>query len=144
MSVITLHMSSSRNISPRINGKFAPGHSGNPSGRPRTPEHIKEMLDGLNEKAVLALEDALDGDDPKLRLAAATEVLNRSLGRPHTSASVDVKAVDNSRALLDALIAANAKEKPPMVIDAVATTDAGLHAGVPPAVESSLNDNDDR
>lgn len=127
-------------MSSRINGKFAPGHSGNPSGRPRTPDHIKEMLNGLTEKAVLALEDALDGDDPKLRLTAAQEVLNRALGRPHTTASVDVKAVDNSRALLEALIAVNAEEKRPMVIDAVATTDAGLHPAVPLALESNRNE----
>ena len=76
---------------PQDKRQFAPGHSGNPSGRPRTPEHVKEMLNGLTEKAVLALEDALDGDDPKLRLTAAQEILNRALGRPHTSASVDVK-----------------------------------------------------
>ena len=98
------------------------------------------MLDALNEKAVRALEDALDGDDPKLRLTAATEVLNRSLGRPHTTASVDVKAVDNSRAMLEALIAMNAKEKRPIVIDAVATTDAGLQPAVPLAVESNAMD----
>ena len=54
------------------NGRLLPGsRSLNPGGRPRTPEHVKAMLDGLTEKAVLALEDALDGDDPKLRLAAA-------------------------------------------------------------------------
>jgi hypothetical protein len=119
------------------NGRLLPGSKSlNPGGRPRTPEHVKAMLEGLTEKAVFALEDALDGDDPKLRVVAAQEVLNRALGRPHTSASVDVKAVDNSRALLEALIAVNAEEKQPMVIDAVATTDAGLHAGVPLAIES--------
>ena len=73
-------MKSSRDVSPRINGKFAPGYSGNPVGRPKTPEHIKAMLDGLTEKAVLALEEALDGEDAKLRLTAAQEVLNRALG----------------------------------------------------------------
>ncbi|ASP96717.1 hypothetical protein GOC87_18805 [Sinorhizobium meliloti] len=71
-------------------GRFAPGHSGNPNGRPKTPAHIKAMLDGLTEKAVLALGEALDGDDPKLKLTAAQEVLNRALGKPHTSASIDV------------------------------------------------------
>ena len=122
------------------NGRLLPGsRSLNPGGRPRTPEHVKAMLDGLTEMAVLALEDALDGDDPKLRLAAAQQILDRALGRPHTSASVDVKAVDNSRAFLEALIAVNAKEKQPTVIDAVVTPDAGLHSAVPLAIVSSLD-----
>ena len=89
--------------------------------------------------AVLALEDALDGDDQKLRLAAALEILDRALGRPHTSASVDLKAVDNSRALLEALIAVNAKEIQPTVIDAVPTAVAGLHSDVPLAIVSNLD-----
>jgi hypothetical protein len=86
-------------------GQWTPGVSGNPSGRPRTPPIVKEMLGALTEKAVRALEEALDGDDPKLRLTAAQEVLNRALGRPHVTASVDVKQADASLALLAALTA---------------------------------------
>ncbi|MDW9375263.1 hypothetical protein GOC57_11355 [Sinorhizobium meliloti] len=84
-------------------GRFAPGHSGNPNGRPKTPAHIKAMLEGLTEKAVLALGEALDGDDPKLKLTAAQEVLNRALGKPHTSASIDVTQNNNPAAHLAAL-----------------------------------------
>lgn len=87
-------------------GRFAPGHSGNPNGRPKTPEHIKEMLEGLTEKAVLALGEALEGDDPKLRLTAAQEVLNRALGKPHTSASIDLNQTNLPAAHLAALVAA--------------------------------------
>lgn len=90
-------------MSIRVNGRFAPGHSGNPSGRPKTPEHIKAMLEGLTEKAVIALGEALAGDDMKLKLQAAQEVLNRSLGKPHTTASVDVTQNNAGAALLLAL-----------------------------------------
>lgn len=85
-------------------GRFAPGHSGNPSGRKKTPEHVKAMLEGLTEKAVMALGDALDGDDPKLKLVAAQEVLNRSLGKPHTTASIDVSHKSAPAAHLEALV----------------------------------------
>ncbi|AIL98105.1 hypothetical protein DU99_01375 [Sinorhizobium meliloti] len=61
------------------------------------------MLDGLTEKAVLALGEALDGDDPKLKLTAAQEVLNRALGKPHTSASIDVTQSNLPAAHLAAL-----------------------------------------
>lgn len=56
------------------------------------PDEVKEMLTQLTPKAVMALAEALEGDDPKLRLAAATEVLNRNLGKPHQSTSVEVAA----------------------------------------------------
>lgn len=86
-------------------GEFLPGHSGNPGGRPRTPERVKEMLDGLTEAAVTALADAVVGDDPKLRLTAAQEILNRSLGKPHTTASIDLRTDDAATAHLTALTA---------------------------------------
>ncbi|MFU0505854.1 DUF5681 domain-containing protein [Pseudaminobacter sp. NGMCC 1.201702] len=89
----------------RIKGRFAPGQSGNPSGRPKTPEHVKAMLDGLTEKAVQALGEALDGDDLKLKLMAAQEVLNRSLGKPHATASLDVNHKSDGPAHLLALAA---------------------------------------
>ena len=50
----------------RVNGKFAPGHSGNPTGRPRvTPEEINllDRIKSLSDKAVKALESVLDDPD---------------------------------------------------------------------------------
>ncbi len=85
-------------------GRLRPGSSSlNPGGRPKTPERVRAMLEGLTEQAVLALEEALNGDDPKLRMIAAQEVLNRALGRPHTTASVEVKTADVSAAHIAAL-----------------------------------------
>jgi hypothetical protein len=94
------------------------------------------MLACLTDKAVFALEEALDGDDPRLRVTAAQEILNRALGRPHTTASVDVNAVDPGKALVEALMAINAKAKEPAIIDVEATPAAGLHTDVPLAIES--------
>jgi hypothetical protein len=50
-----------------------------------------------------------------------------------------VKATDNGKAFLEALIAMNAKPIQPTVIDAEATADAGPHPDVPLAIESSNN-----
>lgn len=109
----------------RVNGRFAPGHSGNPSGRPKTPEHIKAMLEGLTEKAVLALGEALAGDDMKLKLQAAQEVLNRSLGKPHTTASVDVTQNNAGEALLLALAQKAPTGRKTVTIDMESAVPAG-------------------
>lgn len=74
-----------------MKGRFRPGQSGNPGGRPRVPEEVREMLQALTPRAVVALAEALDGDDARLRFLAAQEVLNRSLGKPHQSTDVEVK-----------------------------------------------------
>ena len=42
-------------------GRLRPGSSSlNPGGRPKTPERVRAMLEGLTEQAVLALEEALE------------------------------------------------------------------------------------
>ncbi|CCM78037.1 hypothetical protein [Rhizobium mesoamericanum] len=109
-------------VKQRHSGQFQPGQSGNPLGYPKIPPDVKARLKGLNMKAVQAIEDALDGDDQKLRLAAAQEVLNRNLGKPHVSATVDVNAHDSGAAMLAALTAAAARSSasPALVIDATA------------------------
>lgn len=56
------------------NGKFAPGVSGNPAGRPKGSRHkvtlaIEAMLEGEHEKLTRkAIDMALEGDGPALRL----------------------------------------------------------------------------
>src|SRR5262245_42229970 len=87
----------------RHSGMFRPGQSGNPSGRPKTPEHVKEMLRALTDKAVQVLANTLDSDDEKLRLTAAQEVLNRTLGKPVAPVDMTVKNADGPAAMVAAL-----------------------------------------
>ncbi|BAB50793.1 DUF5681 domain-containing protein [Mesorhizobium japonicum] len=113
---------------------WKPGVSGNPSGRPKTPEEVKEMLRALTPKAVQRLGEALDGDDQKLRVTAAQEILNRTLGKPH--ATFDVRAtVDNSHAHLQALVSLTALAASPKVAK-VLTVDATPALPTPLTIES--------
>jgi hypothetical protein len=71
----------------RINGKFAPGHSGNPRGRPReTPEEfaLLSKIRSLSDKAVKALESVFDNPDAPAdaKIKAANIVIERQLGKP--------------------------------------------------------------
>ncbi len=71
----------------RVNGKFAPGQSGNPSGRPKaTPEEIDLLakIKSLSPKAVTALESVLDDPDATAdaKIRAANIVIERQLGKP--------------------------------------------------------------
>jgi hypothetical protein len=79
----------------RVNGKFAPGHSGNPTGRPSaTPEEMNllDRIKSLSDKAVKALECVLD--DPDLpadaKIKAANIVFDRQLGKPRQEIAQNV------------------------------------------------------
>ncbi|TPM94220.1 DUF5681 domain-containing protein [Mesorhizobium sp. B2-1-5] len=113
---------------------WKPGVSGNPSGRPKTPDEVKEMLRALTPKAVQRLGEALDSDDQKLRVTAAQEILNRTLGRPH--ATLDVNAtVDTGQAHLQALVSLTALAASPKTVEAL-TLDATPALAAPLANES--------
>ena len=86
------------------NGHFAPGHSGNSGGRPRIPDDIKAMLKDLVPDSVRALHAAINGDDARLAVQAASVVLDRVYGRPHQSASIETNAQSGPEAHLQALI----------------------------------------
>lgn len=64
----------------RVVGRpFQPGQSGNPGGRPAQGVNIRALARQYTEKAIRALVDALD--DPRTKVAAATELLNRGWGK---------------------------------------------------------------
>ena len=86
------------------NGHFAPGISGNPQGRPPIPAEIKAMFTDLVPEAIAALADALRSDDEKMRLQAAQAILDRGLGKPHQSASIETNELSASQAHLAALV----------------------------------------
>jgi hypothetical protein len=58
--------------------RFAPGKSGNPRGRPKTPEALRLRLRGLVPEALDQLEGILRAGEDKDRLAAAKLVLERT------------------------------------------------------------------
>jgi hypothetical protein len=70
------------NLKPRRGGNPAwkKGVSGNPKGRPKAAYDVAEMCREWTPQAVAALGEALK--DPKLKVAAATVLLDRGFGRP--------------------------------------------------------------
>lgn len=68
------------------------GQSGNPIG-PYNARQLAVMrrVQGLTLKAVEVLADTMENGEPHLRLAAAKEVLDRSLGKPKQQATVEVQ-----------------------------------------------------
>lgn len=95
-------------VGKRIKGRFAKGHSGNPTGRPPVPKPIQELFSSQVELAAKAITEALNGSDPRLKLIAAQEVLNRVYGKPVTPAHVKVEEVNAAQSIVDALRAVNA------------------------------------
>lgn len=75
-------------------GRFKPGSSGNPGGRPkRTPEQrdALEAVKSLAPDAVETMERLLKAKDtpPALKVRIAEIVLDRTYGKPKQSADVN-------------------------------------------------------
>ena len=70
---------------------FAKGQSGNPSGRPKANPEVKEILKAASPDAARKLVGLLESRTEKIALAAATEILDRTMGRPETTGKVQVE-----------------------------------------------------
>ena len=70
---------------------FATGRSGNPGGRPKANPEAKEILKAATPDAARKLVDLLESRTEKIALAAATEILDRTMGRPETIGKVQVE-----------------------------------------------------
>ena len=71
-------------------GTFAPGQSGNPSGRPKTDIHIRDLARKHTEAAIATLlQIAQHGENESARVSAATALLDRAWGRPTQAVEVD-------------------------------------------------------
>ena len=68
---------------PRVGGKWAKGHSGNPGGRSK---HSKDVTNYLRANSMEAAEGLIklmrDTTNERLRLDCIESVLNRVMGRP--------------------------------------------------------------
>ena len=65
------------------NGRFIKGVSGNPGGKPPTPEDVKEMLKASTAPAVKLLVDTMINDTtkPELRVKCAEILIDRVMGK---------------------------------------------------------------
>ena len=112
--------------------KFQKGQSGNPHGRPKMPEELKEAMRRLSDKAVKVLEAAMDGDDARAAILAANTVLDRGYGK--ATQPIVAEGVDAAAAHLDALKDLTAKRPAPEKADtALTAAPLALDGEKPPA-----------
>jgi hypothetical protein len=85
-------------------GRFLPGVTGNPGGRPKG---IAAIARAHTDKAVDVLVNAMDDEDPRVRVVAAKEILDRGYGKaPVFTADLTNKLDDLDDAALDAALSA--------------------------------------
>lgn len=66
-----------------VTGRFLPGVSGNPLGRPSDSKRLREMARQLGERAIEGLlREAEAADTSSARIAAWNAILDRGYGRP--------------------------------------------------------------
>ena len=84
-------------------GKFAPGQSGNPGGRPKDEHRVAELARSYTVEAIDTLVELMrDGKDERVRGTAAQALLDRGWGK----AKLEVVA-DAEGSYLDVLRAVN-------------------------------------
>ena len=94
---------------------FRPGHSGNPSGRPKQSVQLKELAREQTAKAIKTLVDVMDNSDrDAARVRAAEILLDRAWGRAPQAMELSgpdggpiewKKASEELNSLMDRLIA---------------------------------------
>jgi hypothetical protein len=71
-------------------GRFLPGVPGNPKGRPKENNEIKELAKQNCVEAFGVIVDIMrNALDVRLKFLAAQEVLNRAIGKPAQALSVE-------------------------------------------------------
>lgn len=87
---------------------FIKGKSGNPGGRPKEDNVVKELAREYTAEAVERLGFWLRSDNPKASVGAAVALLDRGYGKPHQESTVTFEdkrdAADWSRDELVAFI----------------------------------------
>lgn len=83
-------------------GRFKPGMTGNPGGRPKG---IAAIAREHTDKAVSVLVEGMESDDERVRIAAAKEILDRGYGKaPVFTADLTKRLDDLDDDALDAAI----------------------------------------
>ena len=69
-------------------GRWLPGASPNPGGRPRTDPEVRQALEAGSLAAAQRLVALVADPDPRIALAASVAVLDRVLGKPAQAVTV--------------------------------------------------------
>jgi hypothetical protein len=97
------------------NGRFLPGFTANPIGRPRVVDEIKQLARQHAPAAFQRICELVESKDERIALAASQAILDRAYGRPVQAVQSEVTKLDMNQLFLEAAKAASAEEK---VIDA--------------------------
>lgn len=84
-------------------GRFRPGMSGNPAGRPQMDPEVRAILEAAVPNAVRQLVRLVDCDDPRVSLAACNVIMDRLYGKPSVAIDAAIKTTTIGEAHLQAL-----------------------------------------
>lgn len=75
-------------------GRFEKGVSGNPGGRPKIPDQVKEMFKAATPAACQLLIDMMkdEAQKPELRVDCANKIIERTYGKPTQPIDGDIDA----------------------------------------------------
>jgi hypothetical protein len=102
-------------------GRLLPGFSGNPGGRPRGIEAVRDLLRPNAPAFVAALVDLLKSENEATRLAAVKEYFDRLVGKPLQSVDSETRTVDIGALYLQAV--QQAQPPPNAVVDITPRSD---------------------
>lgn len=115
-------------------GRFVSGTTGNPTGRRKIPEEVREILFTATPSAARRLVEIAQGKNEKTALQAISLLLDRVYGKPTERAQVEVAAsgaVDIRAEIRAALLGQRLLDSPLNAIDCEAEcTPAALNAPV--------------
>lgn len=100
-------------------GRFVPGTSGNPGGRPKPPDGLRTRLADLSPRAVERLAELLDSSDERVRLEAIKAILDRHLGRPAIQADLTVRGGASADHLQALIATARRRASEPIMLEDV-------------------------
>jgi hypothetical protein len=116
----------SENPTREANGRFLPGFTANPSGRPRVVEEIKQLARQHAPAAFQRICELVDSKDERIALAASQAILDRAYGRPMQAIQSEVTKLDIGQLFLAAAKAASEGGDGAKVIDGVAVEQAEI------------------